>query len=136
MELLEHFLGGFDTVVLGFFENGDAAQVGVGEEDAAIEARETSAFFRENRADSGADHGVTHAHDVNARHALANVGMNALKVVKNGFLPVGPILFEEKLAVLRRSALREGPVKGSDGAVYVCAQALVHRVDVAECGGI
>src|SRR5438132_13185649 len=101
-----------------------------------MEARQTSAFFRENRADSGADHSVAHTHDVNARDALANVGVDAFEIVKNGFLPVGPILFEEKLAVLRRSALREGPVKGPDGAVYVCAQALVHRVDGAEGGGV
>src|SRR5690348_11708888 len=102
-------------MVLSFLENGDAAQVRVGEEDAAIEARETSAFFRENRAEGGADHGVAHAHDVNARDALANVGMHAFEIVENGFLPVGPIFFKEKLAVLRRSAFGEGPVKRPDG---------------------
>src|SRR6266478_6394085 len=120
----------------GLFEVGDAAQVGVGEEDASIKASEAAAFFRENRADSGANHGVTHAHDVNAGDALANVGVNALEVAENGFLPVSPIFFEQKLAILRGSAFGEGPVERPHGAVDVGAQALVHGVDITQRGGI
>ena len=104
MELPQYFLSCFNTVVLGFLENGNAAKVGVGEEDSATEARQAAPFFGENRADGGADHGVAHTHDVDAGDALANVGVDALEVVENGFFPVGPISFEKNLAVLRRRA--------------------------------
>lgn len=33
--MLEHPLGGFDAVILGFFEDGDGTEVGVGEKNAA-----------------------------------------------------------------------------------------------------
>jgi hypothetical protein len=39
VELFENLLGGFDAVVLGFLEDGNAAEVGIGEEDTAIKAR-------------------------------------------------------------------------------------------------
>ena len=48
VESLKNFFGGFDAVILGFLENGDTAEVGVGEEDAFIPAREAAAFFGEN----------------------------------------------------------------------------------------
>ncbi len=75
---------------------------------------------------------MAHAHDVDARDAPADVGVDALEVVEDGFFPVGPVFLEEKLAVLRRRAFGESPVKRPDGAVHVRAQALVHGVDVAE----
>ncbi|PYU83982.1 MAG: hypothetical protein DMG51_11260 [Acidobacteria bacterium] len=93
MESPQHFLGGFDTMILGFLEDGNAAEVGVGKQDSAIPAPQAATFFGENRSDRGADHGVTHAQDVDPRDALANVGVYALEVVENGFFPVGPILF-------------------------------------------
>ena len=37
VELLQHFLGSFHAVILSFLEDGDAAEIGVGEQDAAIE---------------------------------------------------------------------------------------------------
>src|SRR5713101_2867591 len=119
-------------MVLGFLENGNTAEVGVGEEDAVVAARQATALFGENRADSGADHGVAHAHNVDARNALADVGVHALEVVENGFLPIGPILFEEKLAVLRGRSFGESPVKRPNGAVHIGTQALVNCVNVAE----
>jgi len=91
-----HFLGGFDTVELGFLEDRNATQVGVGEEDAAVEAGQAAAFFRKNRTDRGANHSVAHAHDVDSGYALANVGVHAFEVMENGLLPVGPIFFKEK----------------------------------------
>ena len=48
---LQHFLGGFDTVVLGFLEDGDAAEIGVGEEDPARQAGQAAPLFGENRTD-------------------------------------------------------------------------------------
>ncbi len=48
VEFPQHFLGGFDAVELGFLENGYAAEVGVGEEDAAIKTRQAVAFFGKN----------------------------------------------------------------------------------------
>ncbi len=136
MEPLQHLLGGFDAVVLGFLENGNTAEVGVGEEDAVVASRQVTALFGVNRADSGADHSVAHAHDVDARDALADVGVHALEVVENGFLPISPILFEEELAVLRRRSFGESPVKCPHGAVHIATQALVHGIDVTECGRI
>ena len=56
--------------------------------------------------------------------------------MENGLLPVGPIFFKEKPAVLRGGAFGEGPVKSPDGAVDVGAQALVHGVNVAERRGV
>ena len=97
---------------------------------------EAAAFFGENRADGGADHGVAHAHDVDAGDALADVGVDAFEIVKDGFLPVGPIFFEEELAILRGSAVGERPIKGPYGAVDVGAEALVGGVDVAEGWGV
>ena len=107
VELPENLLGGFYPVVLGFFEDGDAAEIRIGEEDPAVEAREAAAFLGEDRADGGADHGVAHAHYLDARDTLADVRMDALEVVKDGFLPERPIFFEEELAALRRSASGE-----------------------------
>ena len=136
VEPLQYFLSGFDAVVLGFLENRNAAKVGVGEEDSVIEAGQAPPFFGENRTDGGADHGVAHAHDVDARDAPADVGVDALEVVEDGFFPVGPVFLEEKLAVLRRRAFGESPVKRPDGAVHVGTEALVHGVHVAKRGGI
>ena len=64
---------------------------------------------------------MAHAHDVDAGDALADVGVDAFEVMENGFFPVGPIFFEEKLAVLRGCAFGESPVKSPDGAVHVGA---------------
>src|SRR6266567_523262 len=136
VELGQHLLSGFNPAILSFLENGDAAEVGVGKEYAVVEARQAAALFGENGADGGADHGVAHAHDLNARDALANIGVDTFEVVQDGLLPVGPIFFEEKLAILRGGAFGESPVKSPDGAVDVGAQALVHGVNVAERGGI
>src|SRR5690242_19742147 len=47
-EFLQDLSGGFHTVILGFFENGDAAQIRVGEEDAIVEALDAAAFLRKN----------------------------------------------------------------------------------------
>src|SRR6266705_4480560 len=99
-EFRQHFLSGDDATILGFLENGDAAEVRVGKEYAVIEARQAAALFGENGADGGANHGVAHAHNVNARDALTDVGVNAPEVVEDGLFPVGPFFFEEKLAVL------------------------------------
>src|SRR5579859_1053647 len=138
VQAFENSLGGENTVVLRFFENGDAAEVGVGEEKAGIAARwcEAKAFLGENRADGGADHGVAHAHDVDARDALANVGVDALEVVENGLLPIIPVLVEKELAILRGSAVDKRPVKSPDGSINVRAQALMSGVDVAEGGRV
>ena len=48
---------------------------------------------------------MAHAHDVDARDALANVGVDAFEVVENGFFPIVPILIEEELSVLRGRAI-------------------------------
>ena len=136
MESPQYFLSGFDTMVLGFLENGNAAKVGVGEEDSAIEAGQAAPFFGEDRTDGGADHGVAHAHDVDPGNALADVGVDTLEVVENGLFPVSPIFLDEKPAVFCRRAFGEGPVKRPDGAFHVRAQGLVHGVHVAERRGI
>ena len=136
VEFFQDFLGGFDTVVLGFLENGNAAEVGIGEEDSVVRTCQTAAFFGEDRADGRADHGVAHAHDVDARNTLTDVGVDALEVVKNGFFPVGPVFFKKQLAILRRGAFGESPVKRPDGAVHVGAHALVHGINVAQRGRI
>ena len=117
----EHFLGGFDAVELGFLKDGDPAQVGIGKEDAVIQTHQAAALFGKDGANGGADHGVAHAHDVDAGDALADIGMNALEVLENSFFPVGPIFLEEELAVLSRGAFGEGPIKCPDRAVYVRA---------------
>ena len=90
----------------------------------------------ENRADGGADHGVAHTHDVEARDALANVGVHAFEVVEDGFLPKVPILVEQELAVLSGRTFRESPIEGPDSAVDVRAKTLVSGVDVTEGGGV
>ena len=132
----EHFLGGFDALVLGFLENGNAAQVGVGEEDSVIQALQSAPFFGKDGANGRANHGVAHAHYINAGNALADVGVNALEVVEDGFLPVGPIFFKEQLAVLCGDAFGKSPVERPDGAVHMGTEALVHGVHVAKRGGI
>ena len=135
-EAFQRGLSGENTVVLSLFEDGDAAEVGIGEEEATIEAREAAAFLGKDGADGWANHGVAHAHNVDARDALANVRVNAFEVVENGFLPIVPIFVEEELAVLRGSAVSESPIKSPNGAVDVRAKALVRGVNVAESGGI
>src|SRR5580692_3881808 len=128
-----------NAVVLRLFEDGDAAKVGIREEDAAVawvSAREAAALFGKNRTDNGAGHGVAHAHNVDAGDALADVGVDALEVVEDGFLPIVPILIEKELAVLLGGAIGESPIKSPDGAIDVCAKTLVGSVDVAQRGGI
>ena len=107
VDVFERGLGGNDAVVLGLFKDGDAAEVGIGKENAGVvtRLRKAEALFGKHRPDSRANHGVAHAHDVNARNALANVGVNALEVVENSFLPIIPVLFEKELTVLRGSAV-------------------------------
>jgi len=112
VEFLENFLGCFDSVVLGFLEDGDAAEVGVGEEDAVIQTFQAVPLFREYGTEGRANHGVAHAHDVDVGDALTDVRVDALEIVKDGFLPVGPVFFEKKLAVLGGGTFGEGPVKG------------------------
>ena len=94
------------------------------------------AFGGEDCAGSGANHGVAHAHDVDARDALANVGVDAFEIVEDGFFPVGPIFFEEQAAILRGVAVGQRPVKSPDGFVDVRADGLVCGVDVAEGWGV
>src|SRR5260370_38361536 len=74
VESFENFLGGFDAVVLRFFEDGNAAEVGVGEEVSAIEAGQMAPLFGENRTDSWASHGLAPAHDVAAGDRLSECG--------------------------------------------------------------
>ena len=90
----EDGFGGGDAVVLGFFEDGDAAEVGVGEEEPRVGGfllrGDVGALGGEDCARGRADHGVAHAHDVDARNALTDVGMDAFEIVEDGFLPVVP----------------------------------------------
>jgi hypothetical protein len=79
---------------------------------------------------------MAHAHDVDAGDALANVGVDALEIVENGFLPVRPIFFEKQAAILGGVAFGERPVKGPDGFVDERADGLVCGVDVAEGGRV
>ena len=134
----EDGLGGGDAVVLGFFEDGDAAEVGVGEEEAGVGGcllcGDVGAFGGEDCAGSGADHGVAHAHDVDARNALANVGVDAFEIVEDGFFPVGPIFFKEQATILRGVAVGKLPIKGPDRFVDVGTDGLVCGVNVAEGG--
>jgi len=92
-------------VILGFFEDGDAAEVGIGEVKARVGGfllgGDVNAFGGENGAGSGGHHGVAHAHDVDARDALANVGVDTFEIVEDGFAPVAPIFFEQRAAILR-----------------------------------
>src|SRR4029077_16989903 len=81
-------LGGFDAMVLGFLENGNAAEVGICKQYSVVRMRKAAALFGENRTDGRADHGVAHAHDVHARDALANIRVHTLKVIKDGFFPI------------------------------------------------
>src|SRR5580692_486669 len=136
LEAFENGLSGEDALVLGFFEDGDAAEIRVGKEKAGIgarfAARQAAALFGKNGADGGANHGVAHAHDVDAGYALADVGVDALEVAENSLFPVVPIPVEQQLAVFGGRAFGESPVKRPHRAVDVGAQALVHGVDVAE----
>src|SRR5258708_37094468 len=74
VESPEHFLGRFDTVVLGFFEYGNAAEVGVGKEDATIEAGESAGFFGKDGANGGGKNGVGPKHFNNTGKAQSGVG--------------------------------------------------------------
>src|SRR4029077_10786806 len=76
VEFLEHFLCGLDAVVLGLLKDGNAAEVGVGEEDAVIQTPQAKALFGENRTDGRTNHGVAHAHDVDAGDTTTNVRVN------------------------------------------------------------
>ena len=93
-EAFQSGLSGEDAVVLGFFEDGDAAEVGIGEEETTIEAGQAAAFLGKDGTDGWANHGVAHAHNVDARDALADVEVHAFEVVENGFFPIIPILVE------------------------------------------
>ena len=66
VQVVEHSLGSQNSVVLRFFEDGDAAEVGIGEQEASVAARQAAALRGKNGTDRGANHGVAHAHDVDA----------------------------------------------------------------------
>jgi len=104
-DFFEDGFGGGDAMILGLLEDGYTAEIGVGEREARVGrfllGGDVGAFGREDCAGSGAHHGVAHAHDVDARDALANVGVDALEIVEDGFTPVAPIFFEEQAAILR-----------------------------------
>src|SRR5215470_4009030 len=89
-------------------------------------------LFREDGPDRGASHGVPHAHDVDAGNTLADVAVDPFKIVQNGLLPICPISFHEKLAILYRRTFRKRPIKGPNRAVHVSAKALMHRVYITE----
>src|SRR5215471_2078098 len=89
-------------------------------------------LFREDGTDRGANHGVSRPHDVDAGNTLADVAVDAFKIVQNGLLPVPPLFLQEKLAILCRRTFRERPIKGPNRAVYVSAKALMHRVYITE----
>ena len=57
-KFVQDFVGCGDTSVLGFFEDRESAQVGIGEENAAVRSREIPSFAREDRAHLRARHGV------------------------------------------------------------------------------
>src|SRR4029077_14923180 len=81
VEFLEHFLCGLDAVVLGLLKDGNAAEVGVGEDDAVMQTPETKALCEENRTDGSTNHDVTHVHDVDAGDTTTNVRVNAFEVM-------------------------------------------------------
>src|SRR5579863_4337983 len=108
-DFFEDGFGGGDAVVLGLLEDGYTTEIGVGEREAGVGrfllGGDVCAFGGEDGAGSGADHGVAHAHDVDARDTFANVGVDALEIVEDGFLPVAPIFFEKQAAILRGVAV-------------------------------
>src|SRR5260370_35723596 len=71
VESFGNFLGGFDAVVLRFFEDGNAAEVGVGEEDSAIEAGQVAPLLGENRTGKSATPGHAPSPEPEEGHALA-----------------------------------------------------------------
>src|SRR2546428_356169 len=100
VELGQHLLSGFNSAILSFLENGNAAEVGVGKEYAVIEARQAVALFGENGADGGGDHGVPHGLNPEGGEARTEAGGKPPRAGGEGPLPVDPFFFEEKLAVL------------------------------------
>ncbi len=105
----EDGFGGGDAVVLGLLKDGYAAEIGVGEREAGggrfLLGDDVRALGGEDGAGSRAHHGVAHTHDVDARNALANVGVDALEIVEDGLLPVAQIFFEQEAATLRGVAV-------------------------------
>jgi hypothetical protein len=103
LKMFEYRLGRQHAMILGLFENRDATEVGVGEKDSAsalvYRFGQSATLFRKNGADRWTNHGMAHAHDVNARDALTDVRMDAFELVKDGFFPVRPVFLEEELAI-------------------------------------
>jgi hypothetical protein len=86
------------------------------------------AFDGEDCAGCGAHHGVAHAHDVDARDALADVGVDAFEIVEDSFLPEGPIFFEQRAAIWRGIASGQRPTKCPDGFVVYATEIVADKV--------
>ena len=136
VEALQRAIGRVDAAILGFFEDREAAQVGVGKEEIAGRFREPPALVRREEAGDRARHGVPQAQDIDAGNALANVGMGALQIVEDGFFPEIPVFIEQQLAVGGGRTFGQRPVERPDGAIDVSSERLVRRDYVTQRGRI
>src|SRR5258708_34265833 len=87
VESPQHLLGGFDAVVLGFLEDGNAAQVGVGEEDSVIQALQSAAFFGKDGANGGTNQGGGQARYIKAGKKPGELAGNSRWGVRGSVFP-------------------------------------------------
>jgi hypothetical protein len=82
--VLRQFALGLDRLQrrpdIGLPQRWKSAQIGIGKENSSTRIGEIAAFCGKDRSNLGPDHGVSHAHDLYARYALADVMMDAFEV--------------------------------------------------------
>src|SRR4051812_44950108 len=127
----ERRAGGCHAVILRLLEERQAALIRMGVKE--LRQRRRGNTVREGEESyGGADHRVSQPKHIDARDAIANVGMRAREIVENPVAPVRPIARYQLLPRLLRRELGERVVVRPDGALLDRAQRLVRRDDVTQ----
>lgn len=127
----QDLLGGADAVKEGFLEERHAAEVRVGEVDAAVRLGRLAAGGGGDEAGARTDHGVAPAHHVDPLGQRADAGVGAGEVGQGHLRPFLPPRREQPVAGAVRIAVAERVVVGEHGRAPVDVP-LVRGHDVTE----
>src|SRR3954471_14506840 len=127
----ERRAGGCHAVILRLLEERQAALIRMGVKE--LRQRRRGNTVREGEESyGGADHRVSQPKHIDARDAIANVGMRSRQIVENPVAPVRPVAGHQLMPRLFRRQLGERVVVRPDGALLDGAQRLVRSDDITQ----
>lgn len=127
-------ISGEHPSVLRFLEDRNSAHIRMREEQSVARALQAQALRARPEADRRANHRVAVAHDVDAGHAVGDVGMRAREIPEDPIAQRFIRLREQPSTYLRGRTIDERPVIRPDSARNVLTHPLVGGDDVAEAG--